>query len=80
MEYFGDARHHDLDADAEGEERDHFIDDDAAVVADFSDDLLSLCKKQVEDRAHQYDDDGDDRVVEQATDPVAAGCWPKPSS
>ena len=72
MEYFGDARHHDLDADAEGEERDHFIDDDAAVVADFSDDLLSLCKKQVEDRAHQYDDDGDDRVVEQATDPVAA--------
>ena len=72
MEYFGDARHHDLDADAEGEERDHFIDDDAAVVADFSDDLLSLCKKQVEDRAHQYDDDADDRVVEQATDPVAA--------
>ncbi len=72
MEYFGDARHHDLDADAEREECDHFIDDDAAVVADFSDDLLSLCKKQVEDRAHQYDDDGDDRVVEQATDPVAA--------
>ncbi len=35
VEQLGDARHDDLDADAEGEEGDHFVDDDAAAVADF---------------------------------------------
>ena len=71
MKYFGDACHHDLNADAEGEECDHLVDDDAAAVTDFFDDLLSLRQKQVEDRAHQQDDYGDDRIVQQAPDPIA---------
>ena len=40
VEQLGDARHDDLDADAEGEEGDHLVDDDAAAVADFADCLL----------------------------------------
>lgn len=47
VEQLGDARHDDLDADAEGEEGDHLVDDDAAAVADFADDPFALRQEQI---------------------------------
>ena len=70
VEQLGDARHDDLDADAEGEEGDHFVDDDAAAVADFADDPFALRQEQIKYQAHQYDDQRDDRVGEQAPRPA----------
>ena len=71
VKYLGNTRYDDLDADTEGEERNHFIDDNTAAVADFLDDLLPLRQKQIENRTHQHDDKGDDRVIQQALHPVA---------
>ena len=70
VEQLGDARHDDLDADAEGEEGDHLVDDDAAAVADFADDPFALRQEQIKYQAHQYDDQRDDRVGEQAPRPA----------
>ena len=63
MEYFLDAFRDDLDADAEREECDHFIDYHRARDPYFLRDFLSLRQDDVQDQTHQEDDERDDRIV-----------------
>ena len=66
MEDFNDALHNDLDADAEGEEGDHLVDDHTARAAQLFDDFFALGQKQIQNRAHDENDDGDNRVIDSA--------------